>query len=309
MQRSFISYLTIVLKGIAMGAADIVPGVSGGTIAFISGIYEELITSISKLNFGLFSTLKNKGIVSTWKQLNGGFLLALFTGIGIGVVSLSKLVGWLLINQPILLWAFFFGLVIASVFFVLKQITKFSTITILILLIGVIVGYYVTIIPPNENTSEGLWFLFFAGALAICAMILPGISGAFILVLLGVYQDVLQAINIKNVKIIAIVGAGAVIGLLSFSKILKWTFANFRNQTLAILTGFIIGSLNKIWPWKETLSWQLDSHGKQIPLYTKSILPTDYNGEPQIVAATAIAVLGFGLIIILDKFATKKHSV
>ena len=273
MQRRLLDYVVITLKGIAMGAADVVPGVSGGTIAFISGIYEELITAINSVNFSLLKTLKNNGFAAAWKQVNGNFLLALIIGIGISLLSLSKGIEWLLHHQPILLWSFFFGLVLASILFIGKQITKWSLVTIIGAIAAAFLAYYITTLP-SMGSNNSSWFLFIAGALAICAMILPGISGAFILVLLGAYGPVLEAINNRDIKSIAIIGAGAIIGLLSFSKLLKWLFTNYRNLTLAILTGFIFGSLNKIWPWKKTIQVFDKSSNTEIPFSEVSDLAT-----------------------------------
>ena len=234
-----------------MGAADVVPGVSGGTIAFISGIYEELIDTLNNINFSLLKHLKQEGIKSTWEKANGSFLIALLSGVFVSVISLAKGVEWLLEHQPILLWSFFFGLVLASIIYVGKQIkTTPSDIKIfLAMTIGTVVAYLITTLNPAETSDTNL-FLFFAGALAICAMILPGISGAFILVIIGAYSPVLEALNNRDIKTILIIGAGAVIGLLSFSKLLKWLFETYHRLTLAVITGFMIGSLNKIWPWK-----------------------------------------------------------
>lgn len=305
MQRSFKDYFIISLKGLAMGAADVVPGVSGGTIAFISGIYEELITSLNNINFSLIKTLKHEGLKATWLQLNGNFLVALFLGIGVSVLSLAKGIEWLLHHQPILLWAFFFGLVLASIIFVGKQITNWKISTILILIFGTFIAFYITQLP-SLSANQSSWFLFLAGALAICAMILPGISGAFILVLLGAYQPILSALNNKDIKTIAIVGCGAIIGLLSFSKLLKWLFKNHHNLTLAALTGFILGSLNKIWPWKKVLSYRTNSKGEQIPFLEQSISPFSFEGDNQIIFALLLMLLGFFTIITLEKIGNKK---
>lgn len=290
-----------------MGAADVVPGVSGGTIAFISGIYEELITSLNNINLSLLSTLKKEGFSKAWTQLNGNFLLALFMGIGISVLSLAKALEWLLEHQPILLWSFFFGLVLASILFVGKQIKKWSIATIISLIIGAFVAYYITTIPTLD-TNNSSWFLFLAGALAICAMILPGISGAFILVLLGAYGPVLEALNNRDFKTILIVGAGAIVGLLTFSKLLKWLFTKYHNLTLAILTGFILGSLNKIWPWKEVISTRLNSKGIEVPFQEDSISPFTYNGDNQLVLAIILMVIGFLTIVLLEKFGPKTND-
>jgi len=303
-QRSFIQYFIVSLKGMAMGAADVVPGVSGGTIAFISGIYEELLSSISSINFGLLQTLKKEGFKAVWRKVNGNFLLALLIGIFISVASLARIISWLLQHKPILVWSFFFGLVLASIIYVGKQISKWNTITMIVLLFGVLLAYYITTLQPLISENSSPLFMFLAGALAICAMILPGISGAFILVLLGAYKPVLEAIHNRDFKIIAILAAGAIVGLLTFSKILKWLFSNFRNYTLAVLTGFIFGSLNKIWPWKRILETKL-IEGKTIVLEEESVLPFAFEGEPQIVSAIVLAIIGFAVIIILEKLATK----
>lgn len=307
MQRRLIDYVIISLKGMAMGAADVVPGVSGGTIAFISGIYEELITSINNINVSLIKSFLKEGFFAGWKKLNGSFLLSIVIGIAISVLSLVKTIKWLLENKPVLLWSFFFGLVIASIFFVAKQITKWTLATVLGFIIGSFVAYYITTLPPL-GTNSSSWFLFISGALAICAMILPGISGAFILVLLGAYKPVIDAIDNRDFKTILILGAGAIIGLLSFSKLLKWLFKNYHNLTLAILTGFIFGSLNKIWPWKEVLTWRMNSHNEKVPLLEQSISPFSFEGDNQLAIAVLLMIIGFLTIFILEKIGNTKKQ-
>ncbi|CAA0182026.1 DUF368 domain-containing protein [Tenacibaculum maritimum] len=306
MSRTIKDYIVVGLKGMAMGAADVVPGVSGGTIAFISGIYEELLTSISAINIRLFKTLKKEGFKVAWNQLNGNFLIALLIGVFTSVVSLAKLIKWLLENKPVLLWSFFFGLVLASVIYIAKQIKKWSFIAVLILILGTTIAYYITTLSPLVSENSSSLFLFLAGALAICAMILPGISGAFILVLLGAYKPILEAVGNRNLGVIATVGSGAVIGLLTFSRVLKWLFANYKDYTLAGLTGFIIGSLNKIWPWKETLTWRTNSHGVEVPLKQQSISPFVYEGDHQLQFAIILVGIGFALILILERLAVEK---
>ena len=308
-ERKFIHYLIISLKGMAMGAADVVPGVSGGTIAFISGIYEELLTSISSINFSTLKLLKTKGIKVVWKTINGNFLLALLLGIFVSIVSLAKLISWLLENKPILVWSFFFGLVLASILYIGKQISKWNLITITVLILGSIIAYYITTLQPLISENSSPLFMFLAGALAICAMILPGISGAFILVLLGAYKPVLEAIHNRDYKLIAIIAFGAVVGLLSFSKVLKWLFNNFRNYTLAVLTGFILGSLNKIWPWKEVLTWRVNSHGIKVPFNEQSISPFSFQGDAQLTMAIVLSLVGFLVIIALEKIANNSNKV
>ena len=302
-ERNLLQYLILSLKGMAMGAADVVPGVSGGTIAFISGIYEELIASISNIGPGLFKTLRKEGFLATWKAVNANFLLAVFTGIAISIISLAKIISWLLVNEPVLLWSFFFGLVLASIFFVAKGIKRWNMAVILIFAVGAVLAYYITSLPPSENTGS-LPYLFLSGALAVCAMILPGISGAFILVLLGSYKTVLDAVHERNLLIIATVGVGAIFGLLSFARLLKWMFGHYKNMTLALLTGFILGSLNKIWPWKEVLSTR--KYGdKVIPVLEKNVWPGTFEGDPQLLWAIGLGILGFCLIFVLEKLAAR----
>ncbi|NOR28228.1 MAG: DUF368 domain-containing protein [Lutibacter sp.] len=308
-QRKFIHYFIISLKGMAMGAADVVPGVSGGTIAFISGIYEELLSSISAVNWATLKLLKTNGIKAAWKAINGNFLLALVIGIFTSILSLAKLISWLLENHTILVWSFFFGLVLASILYIGKQITTWSSIAILGLLVGAVVAYYITTLQPLISENSSPIFLFLAGSLAICAMILPGISGAFILVLLGAYKPVLDAIHNRDFKLIAIIAFGAIVGLLSFSKVLKWLFNNYRNYTLAVLTGFILGSLNKIWPWKETLTWRTNSHGIKVPFNQQSISPFSFDGDSQLTMAILLSIIGFVVIILLERIANSSEKI
>jgi putative membrane protein len=304
MQRRLIDYVIISLKGVAMGAADAVPGVSGGTIAFISGIYEELIDTISGVNLSLFSTLKKEGFKAFWEQLNGNFIFALLAGILISFISFMRLAKYLLENHPILIWSFFFGLIIASIYFIGKQITKWNLAAIIGVIIGTIIAFYITTIPASE-VNDSPYFLFFAGALAICAMILPGISGSFILVILGAYKTLSDAIHDFDLKKLALFVGGAIVGLLSFSHVLKWLFKTFHNLTLALLTGFILGSLNKVWPWKKVLSWRENSKGIQIPLHEESISPLIYEGDNKLVLAISFIIIGFLTIFLLERFGSK----
>lgn len=288
-----------------MGAADVVPGVSGGTIAFISGIYEELISSINKVNLNTFKILKKDGLNAMWKSVNGNFLISLLIGIAVSIVSLAKIIRFLLETQPILVWSFFFGLVLASILYVAKQITKWHIGTIILLILGGVLAYYITTLTP-QTAEISYPYILFSGALAICAMILPGISGSYILLLLGMYKPVLDAIHEKDLKIIGTLMLGAVVGILSFSRLLKWLFDHYKDLTLATLTGFIIGSLNKIWPWKNILESEI-INGKLKILREESILPFNYNGESQIYMAILLAVIGFIFILLLEKLATKKE--
>jgi putative membrane protein len=307
MSRSLKEYLVIGLKGMAMGAADVVPGVSGGAIAFISGIYEELLGSISNVNIGLFKTLKNQGIKAAWQQLNAGFLLALFIGISISIISLAKTIKWLLENEAILLWSFFFGLVLASIIYIGKQVEKWNLKIIIIGLLGAAFGYIITVIPSTNSSEINYMFLVFAGAIASCAMILPGISGSYILLLIGIYPVVMTAITNRDFKIISAIAVGVVVGLLSFSKLLKWLFTNYKNEMLVVLTGIMLGSLNKVWPWKITVSTYVNSHGITKPLLEQSVSPFSFTGDTQLTMAIVLAVVGFCLILLMEKLAVKKQ--
>lgn len=307
MKRSLKDYIILSLKGMAMGAADVVPGVSGGTIAFISGIYEELLNSISSFNLSLLSVLKKEGFNKVWKMVNGPFLLALLIGISISILSFAKLIETLLEKHPIVIWSFFFGLVLASIIYIGKQITNWTKLGVLFLILGALLAFYITTLNPMILVNSSPWFLFFAGMIAICAMILPGISGSFILVLLGAYKPVLNAINTKDFFNIIVFMAGAVIGLLTFSRVLKWLFSTYKNYTLAVLIGFITGSLNKIWPWKETISWRTNSKGVEVAFNTSSISPFSYEGDSQLMMASLLAIIGFCLILLLEKLAIKKE--
>lgn len=304
MARKLVDYAMVTLKGMAMGAADVVPGVSGGTIAFISGIYEELISSINNIKPSLIKVWKTEGFSAFWKSLNGNFLLALFLGILFSVFSLAKFLSWLLENEPILLWSFFFGLVLASILLVGKEIKTWNLGAVLLFVVGTATAYFITTLPPNENV-DSIPYLFLSGALAVCAMILPGISGAFILVLLGSYKTILDAVHERDVLMVGTVIIGAIFGLLSFARLLKWMFSNYRNATLALLTGFILGSLNKIWPWKKVLETKIFD-GKTIDVDFQNVLPNQFEGDPQLLPAIGLAIAGFSLIFILERLATKK---
>lgn len=306
MQRSIKDYFIISLKGIAMGAADVVPGVSGGTIAFISGIYEELIQSINKVNFNTLKIWKQDGLQAMWKSINGNFLISLLIGIGLSIISLAKVIKYLLENEPIFVWSFFFGLVVASIIYVAKQIKQWNFKSVAALILGGVLAYFITTLTP-QNASMSYPYIFFSGALAICAMILPGISGGYILLLLGAYKPVLDAIHDKNIMFLGILALGMASGLLLFSRVLKWLFDKFENITLAILTGFIIGSLNKIWPWKKVLQSEIID-GKLKILQEKSVSPFQFEGDAQLVFAIVFAVIGFVVIIALEKLAVQKGN-
>ena len=302
MERKLKDYATLVLKGMGMGAADVVPGVSGGTIAFIVGIYDELINSIKSINMKNLKLLFTGKVSEFWKGINGNFLISIILGIGISIFSLAKVITWLLTDHPILVWSFFFGLVLASTWFVSKDIKEWNWKTILSFVIGVVIAYYITVATPTETPTNYL-FIFLCGAIAICAMILPGISGSFILVLLGKYFYIMEAVKTFDILILVIFAVGALIGITSFSRVLSYALKNFRNITLSVLTGFMLGSLNKVWPWKRVVETYTDSHGVIKPLIEENILPNQY-----VVEAVVLMIAGFFLVYFLEKLSSKKQT-
>lgn len=286
MNRSLKDYGLLFLKGIGMGAADVVPGVSGGTIAFIVGIYEELLESIKGINLTSLKLLFTGKISQFWKAVNGNFLLALVGGIAVSIFSLAKLITYLLETHPVLIWAFFFGLVLASTWFVAKDIRKWNWKTILCFIIGAVVAFYITVATPAE-TPNALWFIFLSGAIAICAMILPGISGSFILVLLGKYYYIMEAVKNLDIVIMLVFVCGAVLGITSFARVLSYTLKHFHDVTIAVLSGFMLGSLNKVWPWKDAAQ--------------SNILP-----DQLIWQGIILIVIGFALVYFLEKLSSKE---
>lgn len=297
MERKLKDYALLMLKGMGMGAADLVPGVSGGTIAFIVGIYEELINTIRSINLQSLRLLFTFKFKEFWKAVNGNFLFSLFAGIAISVFSLAKLITYLLVAHPILVWAFFFGLVLASTWFVAKDIEGWNWKTVLSFIIGAVIAYYITVVTPAE-TPTNLLFIFLCGAIAICAMILPGISGSFILVLLGKYHYIMDAVKGLDLLILCVFGVGAFIGITSFSRVLSYALKHFRNVTMAVLAGFMLGSLNKVWPWKTTEIEIIN--GTEFTIEHNS-LPTQY-----LVEGVVLMIVGFMLVYVLEKISAKK---
>jgi len=293
----------LILKGMSMGAADVVPGVSGGTIALITGIYEELIHSLKSINIKSLKLLFSFKLQAFWLSINGTFLLLLFGGILISVFSLARLLKWVLVAYPVLIWAFFLGLIIASAILVVRSVSNWNWSKILALLTGIAVMLLITSFTPAE-TSERYWFVFIAGAIAICAMILPGISGAFILLILGKYQFILTAVSNFDIPVLLVFGLGVISGLLSFSRFLSFLLKSYRDHTISVLAGFIIGSVNKIWPWKETISSRLNSHGELVPLIQKNLLPWNFNAatgdKPMLLFAILLIVTGVILVFLLE---------
>lgn len=305
------NYLLIVLKGCAMGAADVVPGVSGGTIAFITGIYEELINSIRNVDLQAVKLLLSFKLADFWKKINGTFLLSVVGGIAISIFSLAKLMTWLLDHHPIFIWSFFFGLIIASSVLVSREIKHWNAGSVIALLAGAAAAYTITVMSPSE-TPNTWWFIILSGAIAICAMILPGISGAFILLLLGKYSYILGAVSSLNIGIILLFVAGAIAGITTFSHLLSWLLKNYHSVTIATLTGFMVGSLNKVWPWKETLETYTDSHGIVKPLVEANVSPHHFGEltgkDPLILQAILMCVAGFVLIYGIETIARRMNK-
>ena len=282
---NFSRYIVLALKGCAMGMADVVPGVSGGTIAFISGIYEELLDSIRSVNATALKLLLKLRLGEFWRHINGSFLLPVLLGIAIAIFSLARLMTYLLTYHPIAIWSFFFGLIIASALLVARQIGRWDWRSLLAFVAGAAAAWWITVATPAETPNDW-WFVMLSGAIAICAMILPGISGAFILLLLGKYQYIMQAVGDLNIPV-----------------------------TVAVLMGFMVGSLNKVWPWKETAETYLDSHGVAQPLVQHNVAPGTFEqltGQPsQLVQAVLLCVVGFLAIYgieLLARIIVKKEE-
>lgn len=290
-----------------MGSADVVPGVSGGTMAFILGIYEELIDSIrAMVNLTAIKLLLQFKIKAALDILPWKFLAAIGLGILLAIFSLAKFLEWMLINQPVLLWSFFFGLVLASIVTVSKRVKSWGPVTLISALIGAVMAYIIVGLVPLE-TPNAPWFLFLSGALAICAMILPGISGSFILVLLGKYQYVLSAVNNRDFVTLFLVAAGAGVGIVTFAQILGWLFKRYHDITVAVLIGLMLGSLRKIWPWKETVDFILDRHNEPIPIEQINVFPTTWTGE--VTFALVLVIIGFAVVFALDHYAGLKPTI
>lgn len=298
------NYLLLLLKGCAMGAADVIPGVSGGTIAFIAGIYEELINSIKSIDLIAIKLLFTFKFAAFWKKINGNFLLAVIGGIGISIFSLAQLMKYLLQAHPIFIWSFFFGLIIASSILVAKEIKKWDIFTILSLLAGACIAYTITVLTPG-STPNNWWFIMLSGAIAICAMILPGISGAFILLLMGKYEYIITAVSELNIQVLILFAIGAIGGIISFSHLLSWLLKNYHTLTVSLLTGFMVGSLNKVWPWKNEIETVVDSHGVKQVLIEKNVLPTTFEsltGQNAFLwEAIVMCIVGFFLIWGIEK--------
>ncbi|GAB2475183.1 DUF368 domain-containing protein [Algoriphagus taiwanensis] len=296
------------LKGMAMGAADIVPGVSGGSIALIAGIYPRLLDSINSFNLANLRLLKDLEVKKFYKAVNGTFLLSLLLGILTSVFLLSRLITYLMEEHPIPLWSFFCGLILVSAFLILKNIQRWHLGVILALILGTALAWWVTNLPPT-TTPDAYWFTFLAGAIAICAMILPGISGSFILLILGKYETILKAVSERDLLTLAIFASGCVVGILSFSRVISYLLKKYYSVTIGLLSGFMLGSVNELWPWKIVTSWRTSSSGEQKPFLTENILPTEYLekvGEQPLILSAILAFLGgIGIVLLIEWLASK----
>lgn len=301
-------HLSTFLKGIAMGAADVVPGVSGGTIAFITGIYDTLLESIRRINPYLIQHWRQHGIKSAFQYINGSFLLALGAGIITSILTLARLISWLLLSHPIPTWSFFFGLIIVSVWHMLKQVQQRDLSRLSALICGVVFAYTITMINPIE-LDVTTFSIIIAGSIAICAMILPGISGSFILLLLGMYAPILNAVKSLQLSVLSLFILGCIIGITSFSHLLSWLLKRYRDMTLTLLTGLMLGTLPKIWPWKETLTWRVNSSGEQVPVLQQNLLPTTYEQLTHTPSQIGIALIcmlsAIVLVLILERTAQR----
>lgn len=298
--RSSKFYSLLFVKGMAVGAADLVPGVSGGTIAFISGIYEELIDSIRNLRPQLLVIGYREGFAAMWREANATFLATLLFGVLCSVFSLARLISWVLEEHPILIWSFFFGLIVASIVFISRRYTRFAWPERLALLIGAGLGFLVVFSPPLQTHGSGLT-VFLSGALAACAMILPGISGTFILMLLGMYRTVLDGVVGGDVVLLVTFACGAITGLLVFSRFLSWLLHHYHDLTMTTMTGFLVGSLALIWPWKLPLEVMYDERGRETVLSFENLLPWQYEQMLGLEAhtLTAVACMALGLVLVL----------
>lgn len=298
-----------------MGMAEAIPGVSGGTIAFITGIYERLLKAIgSILGTTVAGTFRREGFRPAWREADGAFLLQLgggmIIGIGIAVVGIT----YLLVNYPTVVWGFFFGLIISSAIYVGRQIRKWGAGTVTFLIVGAVVAYLLTTLNPLGGSTSPL-LVMVSGMVAISALILPGVSGSFILVLLGMYTVVFGAVRGLGtgqegaLLIVASFGLGCLIGLALFAKLLTWTFKTYPNRTFALLTGFMIGSLNKLWPWRNPITTRLNSSGEEVPILEANVLPGDYlGGEPYVIAVIIAILAGLAVVFFLEATASEKSA-
>jgi putative membrane protein len=294
------------LKGMAMGAADVVPGVSGGSIALIAGIYEKLLDSINAIDMEAFDLLRKGEIKTLWLKVNGSFLLALLLGIFTSILTLANVITYLIKNHPIPVWSFFCGLIVISALIILRDVKKWNVLAMLALPIGIGIAYWITGMAPGSSNNN-LFFIFGAGMIAICAMILPGISGSFLLLVMGKYEYILNALVEKDILTLGVFALGCVIGIMAASRVISWLLKHYPAISISVLSGFMLGSINKLWPWKKVLSYRLSSSGEQEPFLTENIWPHHYlsitGEEPFFLAAIFAFCFGVVLVIGLERMA------
>ena len=282
-----------------MGAADVVPGVSGGTIAFVTGIYTELLDSIKSISPAALGVWRRQGFAAFWRHINGTFLLVLGSGILLALLTLARGIHYLLVNEPVLVWSFFFGLILASCWHIGKEIRRWQPQQVLLLVVGAALAAWISLASPSQIEATPA-IVFMAGAVAICAMILPGISGSFILLLMGLYEPVLGAVRNFDITILGLFACGAALGLALFSRVLSWLLHHYHDAMFALLTGFMAGSLVKVWPWKETLLTRINSKGESVPFIQQNVLP---QLSSDLIPALILLLMGFILVLGLERFA------
>lgn len=311
MKEAYKQHLVTYLKGMTMGAADVVPGVSGGTIALITHIYERLINAIDTISITLVLQLFTSKRKEAWNKLDGSFLLALTLGIGTSILLVTGGISWLLEHYPIPLWAFFFGLILGSAFVLKNAINQWNITSVLMLLLGAFLAFGIGLVTPSQG-SESLLYLFFCGMLVVIAMILPGISGAFILILLGAYGtaldtvDQLKAFELEGFIVFAVMASGGLVGLKVFAKLIRWLFTNYKNMVLATMTGFLLGSLYKVWPWKKVTQYYINSSGERTPLTSVSVVPDVLSADAQVLLAASSFIFGLLLLFFLERLSKNK---
>lgn len=313
------SQLSLILKGGAMGVAEVIPGVSGGTIAFVTGIYERLLDAVKAFGPGLIGVHRRKGLGGVWRAIDGGFLSLLLAGMAMGILIGVFGVSWLLEHYPPLIWAFFFGLIVSSILFMGRRIGPWRRGEAALFVLGAILAYAITTLTPASG-NEALWFVFLCGAIAISALMLPGISGSFMLLVLGMYQFIVQDtlkgllvdFSLDKLLILTVFALGCLTGMMTMSRLLSWTFKRYRSLTLAILTGFLVGSLNKVYPWRNAEDWLRDGAGRVVMaadgltpekiLSEVNVLPSGYEGDPLVLGAILTCTLGFLVVFVFDRF-------
>jgi putative membrane protein len=316
------SRLSLILKGGAMGVAEVIPGVSGGTIAFITGIYERLLDAVKAFGPGLIGVHRRDGLPGLWRAVDGGFLSLLLAGMAMGILVGVFGVSWLLEHYPPLIWAFFFGLILASILFMGRRIGPWRGAEVALFVCGAILAYAITMLTPASG-NEALWFVFICGVIAISALMLPGISGSFMLLVLGMYQFIMQdtlkgllvSFSLDKLLVLTVFALGCLTGMMTMSRLLSWTFKRYRSLTLAILTGFLVGSLNKVYPWRNAEDWLRDSAGRVVMaedgltpakiLSEVNVLPSGYEGDPLVLGTILTCALGFLLVFAFDRFGPR----